>query len=127
MTYLDDEIPQHLKGQGVYCNPCFQEQVAPHLDEYNQTLERAKEVFVFFKEESKETRLIRRSERSFKVLGDDKEDIVLKLAFLTARAGFNAVVDIMVTSEKRRDGSYKLLTWRGSGTAARVDSVKHNR
>ena len=127
LAYLDDAIPQLLKGGGVFCNSCFEAQVAPTLNEYDETMERAKQVFVFFEKESKETRLIRRSEKKFQVGGADSEDIVMKLAFLAAKAGFNAVVDIAVKGEKRRDGSYKLMTWTGSGTAAQVDAVRHNR
>lgn len=127
MSYLDENVPDPLKGGGVFCNSCFESKAAPLLNEYDQIVERAKEVFVFFKEESKETRLIRRSEKKFKVDGEDKDDIVLKLAFLAAKAGFNAVVDIEVSAEKRRDGSYKLVSWSGAGTAAQVDAARHNR
>lgn len=127
LTYLDDAIPSVLKGGGVFCNGCFQSQVAPTLDDYDQTMELAKQVFVFYEKQSKETRLIRRSEKTFQVAGEDSKDIILKLAFLAAKAGFNAVVDIAVKGEKRRDGSYKLMTWTGSGTAAHVDAARHNR
>lgn len=127
MTYLDEKVPAPILGGGVFCNACFESVVAPKLNEYDATMEKAKEVFVFFIEESKETRLIRRSEKKFKVEGEDKDDIVMKLAFLAAKAGFNAVVDISVSGQKHRDGSYKLMTWTGSGTAAQVDAARHNR
>lgn len=127
LTYLDEDIPKLLKGGGVFCNGCFERDVAPVLNDYDAVMARAKEVFVFFEKESKETRLIRRSEKKFKVAGDDQDDIVLKLAFLAAKSGFNAVVDIAVKGEKRRDGSYKLMSWTGSGTAALVDAARHNR
>jgi hypothetical protein len=127
IPYLPYQIPQDIRGGGAFCNACYNEKVAPVVDHYEATLARAREVFVFFVEESKETRLIRRSEKTFKVDGDDKDDIVLKLAFLAALAGFNAVVDIEVTGVKRRDGSYKLVSWSGSGTAAQVDAARHNR
>ncbi len=127
LTYLDDDVPKLLEGGGVFCNSCFGTQIAPTLNEYDEIMERAKQVFVFSENESKETRLIRRSERKFQVTGEDEKDIVLKLAFLAAKAGFNCVVDITVKGEKRRDGSYKLMTWTGSGTAAQVDAARHNR
>ena len=127
LTYLDEAVPKLLKGGGVFCNSCFEKDIAPTLNDYDQIMERAKQVFVFFEKEGKETRLIRRSERKFNVAGEDESDIVLKLAFLAAKSGFNAVVDIAVKGEKRRDGSYKLMTWTGSGTAAHVDAVRHNR
>jgi hypothetical protein len=127
LTYLDEKVPAIVKGGAVFCNTCFEEKVAPILKEYDDIMDRAKEVFVFYEKEGKETRLIRRSEKKFKVAGDDENDIVLKLAFLAAQAGFNAVVDIAVKGEKRRDGSYKLMTWSGSGTAAQVDAARHNR
>ncbi len=127
LTYLDDKVPQLLEGGGVFCNSCFESDIAPTLNEYDEVMERAKQVFVFFEKQSKETRLIRRSEKKFNVGGDDQTDIVMKLAFLAAKSGFNAVVDIAVKGEKRRDGSYKLMTWTGTGTAAHVDAARHNR
>lgn len=127
MTYLDKNVPAPVKGGGVFCNSCFDGKVAPLLAEYDSTLDRAREVFVFLAKEGKETRLIKRSLKSFTVEGEDQKDITLKLAFLAARAGYNAVVDIEVKSEKRRDGSFKLVTWSGSGTAAHVDATRHNK
>lgn len=127
LTYLDDDVPKLLEGGGVFCNSCFDSDIAPTLNHYDQVMERAKQVFVFFENAGKETRLIRRSEKKFSVAGDDESDIVLKLAFLAAYSGFNCVVDIVIKGEKRREGSYKLITWTGSGTAAKVDAARHNR
>lgn len=127
LTYLDDAVPEILVGGGVFCNSCFETEIASTLADYDRWMEQAKQVFVFFENAGKETRLIRRSDKKFSVAGDDQSDIVLKLAFLAAKSGYNCVVDIVVKGEKHRDGSYKIITWTGSGTAAQVDAARHNR
>ena len=51
------KIPAALSHQ-VYCGTCYDKDVAAELQNYNETMERAKEIQVFFKAQSKETRLI---------------------------------------------------------------------
>lgn len=58
------EIPPHLSHK-AYCVPCFDSKVAAELETYNQDLEKARNVYVFTKAQSKETRLIKRKAALF--------------------------------------------------------------
>lgn len=111
---------------GAYCTPCFDNEVGPALIEYNEILERARDVNVYMKNQSKETRLFRRTNEFLKVPScDDREETLLRLAFLAARKGFNAIIDVDITSERvRHGGGYQSSNWQGSAVAANVDSNK---
>lgn len=86
---------------------------------YFETLETAKNINIFFKNQGKETRLIPRKERPLHIEAcDDREDVIMKLAFHAALSGFDSVIDIELKSEKVRNGSYQKLIWRGSGVPA---------
>ncbi len=83
-------------------------------------LSRARNVEVFYRRiQGKETRLMERIEPLVVVEGcDDEKDILMRLAFVAVQKNANYVVDIEVFSEKQKDGSYSLVTWRGSGYPA---------
>ncbi len=66
-AYATDLAPE-LK-HGTYCRPCFDEKVATELFKYEETLEVAKNIDVFFKTQGKETRLVRRKEKPVQVSG----------------------------------------------------------
>lgn len=108
-------VPENL-SHDVYCPHCFDEVVAPELEEYQRVLEMAEQVNVYVKQQSSETRLIRRIQKPIKVLEcDDREDALMRLAFFTAQKGFDTIVDVDIISHKVGSGSYKKLVWDGSG------------
>jgi hypothetical protein len=109
-------------SHSVYCPTCFNAHVAEPLENYDRLLERAKNIDVFFKTQGKETRLVKRTVKPI-VIEEcfDRDELILRLAFFAAEAGFNAVVDIDLASEKvGAGGSYKKLKWRGVGTPANI-------
>ncbi len=117
-------IPPEL-SHTVYCEACYHEKVAGPLADYNQELESAKEILVFFKNQGKETRLIKRLEDPIRVENClDYQDVVMRLAFLTQKAGFNGMVDIAISSEKVRTGNYQTLKWKGVGIPAHIRADK---
>ncbi len=117
-------IPPEL-SHTVYCEGCYHEKVAGPLADYNQDLESAKEILVFFKNQGKETRLIKRLEDPIQVENClDHQDVVMRLAFLTLKAGYNGMVDIVISSEKVRTGNYQTLKWKGVGIPARIRADK---
>lgn len=126
---LDSESFEYLKKRpedlthSAYCPACYDARVAAALDEYNETLERAKDIDVYFKNQSKETRLIKRIEKPIRIQEcADRDEVVMRLAFFAAQMNYNAVVDIDLISEKVGNGSYKKLVWRGSGVPANASS-----
>lgn len=115
------QVPAEL-SQGVYCGICFDQKVQPALESYDQLMEKAKEILVFFKTQGKETRLFKRTEPAFKVTDcADHDETILRLAFYAAQAGFNAIIDTNITSEKVKFGTYQNLKWTGSAVPSNVD------
>jgi len=116
------QIPEAWKS-GTFCGPCYEAEVAAPLAEYFEILERAKNIDVYFKKQGKETRLIKRTEKPVSISArDDRDEVVMGLAFLAAEGHFNAVVDVDLISEKVGVGSYQKLQWRGRGVPAKVDA-----
>src|SRR3989338_6430409 len=84
-------IPDELSHR-TYCRFCYEEKVAPALEKYNETLERAKECFIFFTTQRKEIPLIRRSKVAVQVENrTDRDETILQLGFFAAEQSFNAV------------------------------------
>lgn len=111
---------------GSYCAPCFDDKISPAKSEYDDLMERAKDINVYFKNQSKETRLIRRHREILRVKDcDDRDETVMRLAFQAAAKGFNALVDVEVESEKvSKGGRYQTSKWNGTGLAANIDTGK---
>ena len=104
----------------IYCQSCYSNVVEPALAEYTEIMNRARQILVFMRDQGKETRLIRRIELPV-VVEDcaDYDETILRLAFMAAEKGKNAIVDTEVKTRKVREGSYQ--TSRFSGTAIPAD------
>ena len=88
-----------------------------------------KSVFVFFKTQSKETRMMSRKEIQVKVENcPDREETLMRLAFLAAFGGFNTLIDVELNSEKvRNSSSYQTSNWSGSAKPTTIDASKQDR
>lgn len=114
-------IPKELQNS-TFCGPCFDSKVAPEIENYEQSLIRAKALTVFFKADSKETRKFKRIEKPLKVRDcEDREETLMRLAFLAVHANFNAIIDVDIISEKVRSGAYQTMKY--SGTAMPVSVI----
>ncbi|AFY03217.1 hypothetical protein [Bdellovibrio bacteriovorus] len=108
------KVPE-LLSHGAYCTPCFDFKVMPEVEAYDADLEAARNIAVFFKDQSKETRNFKRTEKAFKVVDcEDREETLLRLAFFAVQAKFNAIIDVEITSRKVRTGAYQTHLWSGS-------------
>jgi hypothetical protein len=129
--FMDEErvaffarIPSEL-SHSVYCNQCFTEKISSQLDSYDQLMESAKNILVFSKTQSKETRLIKRLEDPVSVQDCASEgEALLRLAFFTAQAGYNALIDYVLVPKKVKSGSYQTTKWSGTGIPANVREDK---
>jgi hypothetical protein len=124
------KIPAAL-SHPAYCSTCYHAEVEGPLAQYNEVLERAKNIDVFFKNQGKETRLVKRTEKPVVVQECfDKDEIIMRLAFFAAQAGFNSLVDVDLISEKvRPGGSYVTSKWRGTGIPANTSekTINHDK
>ncbi len=111
---------------GRFCGTCFDRDLAPRLEAYRETLEAAKQVYIFFKTQRKHIPLIRKSKVLVKVDEcPDRDETILRLAYFAAKEEYNAVVDVDVVGKKiRAAGSTKTANWKGSGYPAVVDGAK---
>lgn len=115
------QVPEELSHQ-VYCHRCYEEKVAPALTRHEEAMERAKNFPVFFTTQSKETRLIKRKEQPLTVQDcTDRDETLLRLAFLAAQGGFNALIGVELTSKKIKDGTYQTQVWSGTGIPVNAD------
>lgn len=111
----------------AYCRLCFDAKVAPEIEAYEAMKAKAKEVFVFFKTESKESRLIKRLEDPITVVEcPDREETLLRLAFLAAQRDLNVIVDIEIEGKKVRTGAYQTLVFNGTAIPSWVPPDKLN-
>lgn len=119
--YLEP-VPENLT-HAKYCGPCFVTVVQPAQADYDALLERARNVVVFLKKKSEETRLMNRSAKPIRAENaSDEADLLLKLAFAAAKEGYNVVLDVEVFSEiVRHPGGYQTSRWRGVAIPSKVD------
>jgi hypothetical protein len=118
-------VPEILQG-GAFCPICFEAKVQPEIQAYEADLERAKDVIVFLKKQTKETRHVKRLEKPVVVEHcPDREETLLRLAFFAVKAGFNSMVDVEISSVKvRGSGNRQTSDWSGTGIPAHVDLSK---
>lgn len=114
-------IPKELSHKS-YCGPCYDSKVAGQLQTYQHTMARAKQVFVYGKEQGEETRLMSKNEKPLLVEGCvDKDETLLRLAFLAAMNDFNTLLNVVITSKKVRDEGYQKTLWSGTGIPTTLD------
>ena len=123
-----EQVPLALT-HSLYCGACYDEHVAAEFDAYQETMEAAKKVFVFFKTQRKDIPLIKRSKETFQVVNcADRDETILRLAFFSVRSGYNGLLEVEVNSSKvHPGGSYQTSRWSGVGTAAMIDASKIER
>lgn len=116
------EVPPAL-SHSAYCGSCFSVHVAEPMAVYEADVERAKDINVFMKNQGKETRLIKRTEKPVRVADcPDHDEALLRLAFFAAQKGYNSIVDVDLKPEKVRLGAYQTTVWSGTGIPAHVES-----
>lgn len=115
------KIPKELTYP-VYCSTCFDENVSTPLAEYESIMEKAKEIIVFTKDESKRTGFLKRKEDPYKVEDcEDEDETVMRLAFYAARDGFNCLLDVVITHRKIVIGSHKKTIFSGTAIPITID------
>jgi hypothetical protein len=113
---------------GAYCYTCFEAHVRQELDKYLEDVERAKNVNVFYTTQGKESRFIRRTEKPVQVKDcEDRDEAVLRLAFLAVLVNKNTLVDVELSSSKVHNGKWKYSLWSGRGVPASVTDAALNR
>lgn len=106
----------------VYCDPCFQDNVATPLSDYEANMEKAHEVIIFNKNETKKTGHLKRKEEPYKVEDcEDEQETIMRLAFFAARDGFNCLLDVTITHRKIIVGSHKKTIFTGTAIPITIE------
>ena len=75
-----------------------------------------------FKTQKKEVPLIKKSKETKKVTDCmDRDETILRLAFMAAQLDFNALIDTDVKAEKHRNHGHHKHSWSGTGVPAFVN------
>lgn len=120
-------IPPKLKHT-TFCGPCFDSEVAPEIASYEETMEKARNLTIFYNTDSKLTRNFKRTEKPVKVSKcTDREETLLRLAFLAVMGNFNALLDVEVIPEKIRSGTYQTTIYSGSAIPTNITSPRIHR
>ena len=107
------KIPADLQHT-TYCPNCFDDKVAAAFNDYNETVEKSKEIYVFYKKEGKATRLLKRKEEPYKVDGcRDREEALMKMSFWAVKDECNALLDVELQNHKKIVDTYVTITWSG--------------
>lgn len=116
-----ESIPEELSF-GFYCPPCFDGKVEPEVRAYQLAMKRAKQVNIYYKKQSKESRLFKRKADPLKVVGcADRDEALLRLAFLAVQANYTMIVDVDLTAEKVRNAGYQTSLWSAKGIPVHTD------
>ncbi len=106
----------------TFCQQCFSEKIATHLETYQEMMERAKTVNVYMHSQGKETRLFKRTAKPIFVNKcPDEAEALLRLAFQAAQQNYDCLVDVRLTPEKIRNGSYQTTLWDATGVPTKRD------
>jgi hypothetical protein len=127
-SFLDVQKPEMLHT--IFCNTCFDEKIAADWADYQQTMEAAKNIEIYFKDQSKETRLMKRIDVVFKVVDcTDRNETLMRLAFKAVKMGFNSVIDVDLVCAKVRMGAYQTQSYSATGVPSNIhaDNVVRDR
>ncbi len=127
-SFLDVKKPE--MAHTTFCNTCFDQTIAPDLASYQETMEAAKNISIYFNDQGKETRLMKRIDVLLTIKNcPDSRETLMRLAFKAVQMGFNAVIDVNLVVSKVRTGAYQTSTYNATGipTNSRPDNVVHDR
>ncbi|WP_413585598.1 hypothetical protein [Bdellovibrio sp. HCB274] len=118
-------IPPQLKHT-VFCGPCYDKNVAPELEQYEADMRKATTITIFMTDDTKTTSRFSRKEKAIEIKDcPDREEVMMRLAFLAVKAGFNALIDVEIKSEKvLPGGKYQYSKWSGKGIPTQITSSR---
>ncbi|MBX3016401.1 MAG: hypothetical protein KF767_00825 [Bdellovibrionaceae bacterium] len=126
--FMDDDAFAFLSpkptslAHDTYCPGCYDREVATALAEYEAKLARARELPLYLKKQSRETKFVVRKADPIAVKEcPDHDETLLRLAFQALEMGYNALVDVQLHSTKIRPGNYQTTIWDGVGIPVNLD------
>ncbi len=112
-------LPEKLQNK-AFCPNCYNENISEEMEYLKETMQKARDVDVYLKDQGTETRRIRRIQKPIHIKEcADREETLMRLAFLAAQKGFDTIIGVDIQAKKVGKGTYKKMIW--SGTAVPVD------
>lgn len=119
--------PENLM-HSYYCGGCNEQIVEPFRTDYNAALEQAKEINVIYRDSKSSFRILRKSKKLLQAGNlPDRDEAILRIAFQAAREGFNAILDVEVSSQKKREAGRQVSIWAAQGYPAAIHSHELDR
>lgn len=113
--------PESLKPK-IFCADCFERDAAPLLAEYNEVMERAREVQIISRFFRGPIPLIKQARVPTTVDNHtDEKEATLHLAFLAAWEKFDTVIKFEATPTKVRNHGYQRMSWKATGLFVNLD------
>jgi RNase P subunit RPR2 len=120
-----DVLPPKMEHTNAFCSHCYTTDVLPAIQTYEDMVAVAKDIRIFDRTQTKETRFIKRLEDPIYVSHClDAKEATMKLAFIAARMNYNSIVDVEIKTVKIRNGSYQTSEASGTGIPTNVDDSK---
>ncbi len=120
-------IPKKI-NHTVFCGACYTENVVSEIAKYDQLVKQAQEVFVFYKDQGKETRRMPRDNKILQIKDcADRDEAILRLAFLAVLDGYTTLVDVDLHQQKIRQGSYQHSLWHATAVPVKIEHEKLKR
>jgi hypothetical protein len=124
-----------MMTKGVYCHTCYLANIEEQAEAYEKTMEAARNIDVYFADQGKETRRIKRTQIKYKIAAcEDRDELILRFAFLAVLDGYSTLVDVDIVAEKKLDGTRQKTNYRGTASPANPQpghtpkdrSIRHN-
>lgn len=119
-TYMK-QVPAELM-HSTYCTNCFDETVATPLAEYNETMEKARDIIIYTKDQSKLTRFLKRKEDPVSTDNcEDEQEALMRMSFFAVQGKFNCLIDVQIKSRKVIVGSHKKTIYSATAVPITID------
>ncbi len=106
-TAMRKPVPEFLRHP-AYCMTCFDAQVAEPLNDYNDKMEKAKDIIIYSKDQTKLTRLLKRKAEPYKVEDcEEEQDALMRMSYWAIEDGYNCLIDLQYQTKKIIVGSHK--------------------
>jgi hypothetical protein len=114
-----------------YCHECYEAHVLPEKVRYDDLMFKAHEAYYLSRAYRGNVRIMKKHIKRVEVNDcDDRREMILRMAFMAAELGYNAVIDAVLESNKVRigatknvpgKGTYQTHSWKGSALPALID------
>lgn len=114
-------VPPEL-AHPSYCMNCFDAHVAGPLSDYNDKMEKAKDIIIYGKDQGKLTRFLKRKADPYHVENcEDEEEVFLRMSYFAVEANFNCLIDVVTNRKTLSSGSHKKSCWSGTAVPVTID------